>query len=200
MAAMLEMKTFVSVAVIFGVLSGCSPAQTTKEPPADVRVSLSTHGLPKGFFRADAERCAHEIISYRFVVWLNNERIAVGFNTSPNCPPSPDHKVDGSARVLIFDVRGNLKASRDLPYEAGGDMIVVAKGEAAAGPRGTLLFRIQGVRQSKSGISLLDANLKDIAHFDRFLEQTTFVDHALVFQEGLTLGRSRMRAEWRPTK
>ena len=75
--------------------------------------------------------------------------------------------------------------------EAGGDRIVVAKGEATAGPGGALLFRIQGVRQSKSGITLLDANLKDIAHLDRFLEQTTFVDHALVFQDGFTSGRLR---------
>jgi hypothetical protein len=33
--------------------------------------------------------------------------------------------------------------------------------------------------------------LHDIARIDRFLEQTTFVDHALVFQEGFTLGRLR---------
>jgi hypothetical protein len=45
--------------------------------------------------------------------------------------------------------------------------------------------------QSKSGILLLDANLKDAARLDRFLEQTTFVNHALVFQEGLTLNGPR---------
>jgi hypothetical protein len=33
---------------------------------------------------------------------------------------------------------------------------------------------------------LLDAELKDVARLDRFLEQTTFVNHALVFQEGFT--------------
>lgn len=34
---------------------------------------------------------------------------------------------------------------------------------------------------------LLDANLKEVAQINRFLEQTTFVDHALVFQDGFTL-------------
>jgi hypothetical protein len=33
--------------------------------------------------------------------------------------------------------------------------------------------------------------LQDVVRLDRFLEQTTFVDHALVFQEGFTLGQLR---------
>ena len=32
---------------------------------------------------------------------------------------------------------------------------------------------------------------KEVARIDRFLEQTTFVDHALVFQEGFTLNGPR---------
>ena len=47
----------------------------------------------------------------------------------------------------------------------------------------------EGRNESKSGVLLIDAELKDIARIDRFLEQTTFVDHALVFQEGFTLGK-----------
>ncbi len=38
---------------------------------------------------------------------------------------------------------------------------------------------------------MLDANLQDVARLDRFLEQTTFINHALVFQQGFTLGQSR---------
>ena len=198
MTAMLKMKPFVPIAAIFGILSGCSPAQTTKEPPADLRVNLSQHGLPQGFFRADAEKCAHEIISYRFVVWLDSESVAVGFNTSPNCRVSPGRKVDGLARVLVFGVTGELKATRDIPYLADGNGEVVAEAEARAGPGGTILFRIESVnldpegrQESKSGVLLLDPKLQDVARIDRFLEQTTFVDHALVFQEGFTLGQLR---------
>jgi hypothetical protein len=151
-----------------------------------VRIDLSQHGLPKKFFRADADmKCASQIIGYRFVVWLNNESVAVGFNTSPNCRPSPKQKVRGMARILVFNMEGTLKASRDLPYDADGGTVLVAPGEGRAGPGGTLLFRIEEAGDSKSGILLLDANLKDIARLDRFLEQTTFVDHALVFQEGV---------------
>ncbi|HXM69026.1 MAG TPA: hypothetical protein VN911_20030 [Candidatus Acidoferrum sp.] len=180
------------VIIFVSLLIGGSVAQTNREEVPDVRIDLYTHGLPKGFFRTDADtKCAGQIIGYRFVVWLGNERVAVGFNTSPNCRVSRNRKVNGSARVFVFDVQGNLKASRDLPYEADGDGIVVADGQAAAGPGGTLIFGIQEVHKSKSGVLLLDGNLKDVARIDRFLEQTTFVHHALVFQDGFTLSGSR---------
>ena len=124
--------------------------------------------------------------------------MVVGFNTSPNSRLAPDRKVEGSARLLVFGLNGELKTKRDITYLADGYGEIVAEGEATSGPRGTLLFRMQSVNldqegrnESKSGVLLLDANLRDIARIDRFLEQTTFVDHALVFQEGFTLGQSR---------
>ncbi|MGB7846841.1 MAG: hypothetical protein WBL63_14595 [Candidatus Acidiferrum sp.] len=187
-----------TVSVFFAVtagflLVGCSGSrQYSKEPPPAVRIDLAAHGLPKDFFRAHADtKCANQIIGYRFVVWLNNETVAVGFNTSPNCRPSPKEKVHGMARVLAFGVQGTLKASRDLPYDADGDGVLVTEGEGRPGPGGTLLFRIEEAGESKSGIILLDANLKDTARLNRFLEQTTFVDHALVFQKGFTLSGPR---------
>lgn len=132
------------------------------------------------------------------MVWLNPNELVVGFNTSPNSRVVPDRKVDGSARLLVFRLNGELKTKRDIPYLADGNGEIVAEGEASAGPKGTLLFRIQSVNldeqgrnESKSGVLLLDSNLQDIARIDRFLEQTTFVDHALIFQEGFTLGQSR---------
>jgi hypothetical protein len=183
--------TLVNVVVVGGLLGICSGSQAREATP-DVRVGLSAHGLPSGFFQTDADtKCAGQIIGYRFVVWLSNESVAVGFNTSPNCRPSRNQKVKGSARVLVFDVQGDLKASRDLPYEADGNGILVAEGEGRAGPGGTLLFRIEEAGESKSGVLLLDGKLKDVAHIDRFLEQTTLVDHALVFQEGFTLSGPR---------
>jgi hypothetical protein len=167
------------------------------EPVPEVRIDLSPLGLPGNFF-STSDESSSTIIGYRFVVWLNSDEVAVGFNTSPNSRVAPDRKVDGSARLLVFSVDGKLKAKRDIAYLADGYGELVAEGEATAGPRGTLLFRIQsvnldkeGAHESKSGLLLLDANLRDIARIDRFLEQTTFVDHALVFQEGFTLGQSR---------
>ena len=132
------------------------------------------------------------------MVWLNSDEVVVGFNTSPNSRVAPDRKVDGSARLLAFGVDGKLKAKRDIAYLADGYGEIVAEGEATAGAKGTLLFRMQsvnlnkeGTTESKSGVLLLDANLQDVTRIDRFLEQTTFSDHALVFQEGFTLGQSR---------
>jgi hypothetical protein len=146
------------------------------------------------FFQAGADKCAGQIIGYRFVVWLNNDRVAVGFNTSPYCRQSRDRKADGMDRILIFDLQGTMAASRDVPYLADGYGEMVADGEAEAGPGGTLLFRIQsvnldpqGANESKSAVLLLDANLKDVIRLDRLLEQATFLNYALVFQEGFTL-------------
>lgn len=136
----------VSAVAVAALLCGCSRAQTKAEPELtpDVRIDLSAQGLPKGFFRSDADtKCAGQIIGYRFVVWLNSNDVAVGFNTSPNCKVEPDRTIDGLARILIFGVGGVLKAKRDIPYLADGNGELVAQGEARPGPGGTLLFRIE---------------------------------------------------------
>ena len=166
-------------------------AQTRKVEIPAIRINLSSQGLPDGFFNEDADtKCSGQIIQYRFVTWLSNEEVAVGFNTSPNCRQTPNHMVDGVVRLLVFDVYGNLKASRNLPYLADGNGEMVGEGEAMTGPGGTLLFRKQsvnldkeGTHESKSSVLLLDARLKEVKQFESFLEQTTFVNHALVFRK-----------------
>lgn len=176
--------------------SNASSAQTEIGPTPSVRVPLNADGLPEDFFQPGAEtKCSNQIFGYRFVVWLDSESVAVGFNTSPCFRRSPDRKVDGVLRVLVFDPKGKLKASRDLPYLADGNGEVVADGEAMAGPGNTLLVRIQSVnldpdgrQESKSGVRLLDASLKDVAQRDLFLEQTTFVEHDVVTESGSPFG------------
>ena len=190
------------LSIAFMLLAACSSAlkssseeQTDIGPLPNLRVALNAYGLPVGFFQSDAEtKCGSQIIGYRFVVWLNDDTVAVGFNVSPNCRQSPDRKVDGLARILVFNSSGVLKAKRDLPYLADGNGELVAQGEARPGPGGTLLFLIESVNldsegksESKSGVRLFDANLKDVAELDEFLVQTTFVKNALVFQKGFTL-------------
>jgi hypothetical protein len=162
-------------------------------PPPSVRVSLKADGLPDNFFQPGFDtECSREIIGYRFVVWLDSGHVAVGFNTSPNCRHSPDRPIDGKLRVLIFNPNGTITASRDVSYLADGHGEVVGDGQAIPGPGATLLIRFQSVNLDKdgrqecpSGVRLLDASLKDVAQIDRFLEQTTLVEHALVFQDGI---------------
>ena len=205
-AFILRIAVAVLVAIGCYLLAGCSSAQahgpsvqTDIGPLAAVRVSLKAYGLPDGFFQPGADtKCASQIIGYRFVVWLDNQNVAVGFNTSPNCRQSPDHEVSGNLRLLVFDVGGALKASRGLSYLADGNGELVADGEGMPGPNGTLVVRIESVNldkegrhESKSGVRLLDANLKDVVQLEGFLEQTTLVDHALVFQDGFTLSGPR---------
>lgn len=185
---------------------GCSRANTPDKseqidtgPMPDIRVSLNSYGLPVNFFSSGFDtKCASQIIGYRFVVWLDDTHVVIGFNTSPNCRQSPTVKVSGTLRLLVFDIKGAMKTSRDLSYLADGNGELVADGEAMAGPEGTLLVRIESVNldadgrnESKSGIYLLDSNLKDVVYLDRFLEQTTFASHAFVFQEGFTLSGLR---------
>jgi hypothetical protein len=205
-SSVLRLVLVMSIVVGCNLLAGCpslqkhdSSLQADVGPTANVRVSLKTYGLPEGFFQPGADtKCASQIIGYRFVVWLDSQNIAVGFNTSPNCRQSPDREVSGVLRVLVFDTRGTLKASRDLSYFADGNGELVADGEGMQGPDGTLLIRIESINldkegrnESKPSVRLLDTKLADVAQLDRFLEQTTLVDHALVFQDGFTLSGPR---------
>ena len=193
--------TFSSLtAILFvGCFIGCAKGQPNRPDAPDVSIPLAPHGLPNAFFQPGEDtKCSDTIIGYRFVVWLDSKNVAVGFNTSPNCRVSSDSRVAGSARILVFDTKGELKASRDVSYPADGNGELVADGSAMQGPGNTLLFRIQsvnldpsGATQSKSGVLLLDEDLKDVARLDQFLEQTTFVDHAMVFQQGFTFNGPR---------
>ncbi len=186
--------------------AGCSPAQLRDSsvqnntgPSAIVRVPLKSFGLPDAFFNPGFDtKCSTQIIQYRFVVWLDDQNIAVGFNTSPNCRVAPDRPVNGQLRVLVFDLSGALRANRNLSYSADGNGEIVADGEAMPGPNGTLLIRIESVNldtegrhESPSGVRLLDSRLADVTQRNGFLEQTTLVDHALVFQDGFTISGPR---------
>lgn len=202
-AFVVQLVLMLPFVIVCHFLAGCSTArahgssaETDIGPIPNVRVPLKADGLPEDFFQPSAEtKCSNQIFGYRFVVWLDSENVAVGFNTSPCFRRSPDSKVDGLLRVLVFDLKGKLKASRDLPYLADGNGEVVADGEATAGPGNTLLVRIQSVnldpdgrQESKSGVRLLDASLKDVAQRDLFLEQTTFVEHDVVTESGSPFG------------
>jgi len=139
------------VAFAIGVLlTACSASRNNSaEPVPVVRIGLSQRGLPKDFFQADADtKCSHQIIGYRFVVWLDKQTVAVGFNTSPNCRPSPDQKVHGVARILVFDAQGTFKASRDLPYDADGGKVLVA------GVRAALALVAQSFSGSRKRVTL----------------------------------------------
>jgi len=68
--------TAVSAVLTTGLFSGCSKAQPAIGLPSVFRVSLSSHGLPADFFQAGADKCAGQIIGYRFLVWLNSDRVA----------------------------------------------------------------------------------------------------------------------------
>jgi len=188
----------VTAAALF--LGGCrrsnasaSAPQDDIGPTASVEASLRPEGLPEDFFQPGYDtKCSREVIGYRFVVWLDAGHVAVGFNTSPNCRLSPDLPVQGRLRIVVFGTTGAVAASRDLTYLADGNGEVVADGEAMPGPDGTLLIRFQSVnldregrQESPSSVRLLDAGLKDVAQVDRFLEQTTLVEHDLVFQDGV---------------
>jgi hypothetical protein len=94
----LRLALLVPMAIGCNQLTGCrsaqthgSSAQTEVGPVPSVRIALNAYGLPRGFFQEGAgTRCSGQIIGYRFLVWLDNQNVAIGFNTSPNCRQSPD--------------------------------------------------------------------------------------------------------------
>ncbi len=167
--------------------SGCHDSDPV-EPPV-VRLSLLEYGLSSGYARQDDnDDCTSHIIGYRFVVWLDPGQVAVGFNVSPSCRNLRNTPFKGLARILIFDTKGTLKARRDLDYDADGGDELVAPGDAMPAGYGLLAFRIEEAGNSKSGLILLDSELKDAGRIDRLLERKTMAfDTALVFQEGFVL-------------
>jgi hypothetical protein len=176
-----------SVAFFLPILFiGCKSSSGTTPHSPDVRVNLAKYGLPRDYSRHDDDiACTAHVIGYRSIVWLSSNRIALVFNVSPSCRPSSEERVTtGVARLLVFDLSGNLKASRDISYDADGGEEIVAPGEAMLGPDNTLLFRIEEAGGSKSGVRLFDEDLKDVARLDRFMETGSVIDHSLVFQEG----------------
>lgn len=117
----------------------CSRAQTKSDAAGgslkpDVQIDLSAHGLPKGFFQGDADtKCGNQIIGYRFVVWLGNDTVAVGFNTSANCRPAPDRKVSGLARIVVFSSTGVSR--RNVIFRILPTATVRSSQQGEAGPK-----------------------------------------------------------------
>lgn len=176
----LKIALSASIVALSLLFTSCSKAHTEPEPVPDTRIDLYALGLAKDFFSFRDEE-PRTIIGYRFVVWLSRDEVVVGFNTSPHSRVAPDRKVDGSARLLVFSLNGELRTQRDIPYLADGYGEIVAEGEATAGPRGTLLFGIQSVNldqegrnESKSGVLLLDASLRDVVRNRPFSRANDF--------------------------
>jgi len=82
-------------------------------------IDLLSNGLPMDAFqRMTFSQCPFQYRTYRSVQWLDSEHILVAFNTSPSCTQS---KVvaKGNLKLIIFDLKGNVLHSTNLPYEAG---------------------------------------------------------------------------------
>jgi len=184
------LRNIFGIVLIASVLltTGVSARPQDNAMPA-IRIDLSPHGLPKDFFKEnDYKSCPVQLNGYRSIMWLDSELIAIVFNTSPDCRNKKAGKVAGNARAMVFDLAGELKATRDFPYEVDGEGILVFGDDAKVGPSGTLLFETQTPLQSGGEALLLDQSLKDVAHYELgygkdYIEDTTFVEHALVFSE-----------------
>ena len=180
-------------------ITSCSPAQQKPlndeiGPKPYLQLSLKAQGLPDQFFGEGYDtKCSTHIIGYRFVVWLDAENVAVGFNTSPNCRQDKSKPVNGVLHIVVIDLQGNIKASHDVNYTADGYNEIVADGEASQGPDSTLLVRLQSVnlnesgsQESESAILLLDKHLNEVAKVNKFMEKMTLTQHALVFAQPTT--------------
>lgn len=157
-----------------------------------VRVSLARYGLPLDYAKHDHDDCTAHVIGYRSLVWFSDNLLAVVFNTGASCRTSSKVEVTGgTARLLVFDGGGHLKAKRDVAYGADGGDEMVAPGDAVRGPDQTLVLRIEEGRGSKSGEILFNPALKELVRIDRFMELSSVIDPSLVFQRGFVLNGPR---------
>src|SRR5436190_18366810 len=73
----------------------------------DRSVDLLAHGMrTDAFERPSYNKCPYQYRGYRSVQWLDEERILVAFNTSPDCAMKAG-LLAGVLRLAVFDLKGN---------------------------------------------------------------------------------------------
>jgi hypothetical protein len=118
-------------------------AEEHPSPKPIAVLDLNREGLPADYFRDyDYKHCPYQFFEYRTVLWLDANRILVGFSSSPTC--SMDSQLmKGTLNLVIFDKQGAVLSRTTLPYDAGdGNGIRVGNnGDIWAGPMTELSFK-----------------------------------------------------------
>jgi hypothetical protein len=109
-----------------------------------VSFDLRPAGLPRdAFARKSYKECPYQYFGYRWVEWLDAERLLVAFNTSPDCAVK-DGLLTGSLRLATFDVQGNMLHSADVAYDAGNGngVRIILHGGIWIGPDQTVIVEV----------------------------------------------------------
>ena len=134
-------KLIDSVVIVLALIC-CSSASAQTQPT--VSVDLTTMGLPSdAFVRKNYKECPRQYFGYRSVEWLDERRILVAFNTNPDCAFN-EGLMDGSLRLVTFDLQGKVLHSGDVAYPAGdgGAIRVIAHGGIWIGPDHTVIVEV----------------------------------------------------------
>jgi hypothetical protein len=157
--------------VIVLALICCYSADAQTKPI--VSIDLTTAGIPQdAFSRKNYKDCPRQYFGYRSVEWLDEHRILVAFNTSPDCALK-DGLLDGSLRIATFDLQGKMLQSTDVAYQAGdgGAVRVISHGGIWIGPDHTVIVEIpsphlKALPDSRDKVLVFSDELTQIQVFD----------------------------------
>jgi len=109
-------------------------------------MDLTKFGFPPASRAWNPDACDSPYRGYHWVEWLDDQHLAVVFNTTPVCmPDGKDPFISGNARVVVLTAAGKLEAERDIPYVADVWDSKTPGSGLAIGPGDTILVIVHGV-------------------------------------------------------
>jgi hypothetical protein len=119
---------------------------TTFAQQRSAPINLTKFGFPPATKAWNRDACNTPYRGYHSVEWLDDQNLAVVFNTTPVCPyDAKESSISGNARVVVLTADGKLEAERDIPYVADLWDLETPGSGLAIGPADTILVILSGV-------------------------------------------------------
>jgi hypothetical protein len=167
--------------LFFAMSAGCCGEEKPR-----VAVSLRQYGLPVDVFERERPgNCQFQYQTYRFVHWLRQDVVAVGFSESPSCSRTSQH-IAGRLKVITFRNTGEKLAEMELGYESGDGQFLSMNTGVWAGPVGSLAIETVASTDSSSKLNLFTSDLRPLKEIPLppgvGFQGVTFSDHALILR------------------
>jgi hypothetical protein len=163
--------TFLVSASVTALLLVSGVAAVSSERPK-MTVDLQGLGLREGVINVDGSRnCNFRSPAYRSVGWLDNNRIVVAFNSTPECSSKPG-KFTGMLKVAIVDLKGKLLRTKEIAYETGwtAKLSWLKNGGVSVGTGGIVIVEFTAqdpnLQASKSRLLILSSELSILQEID----------------------------------
>jgi hypothetical protein len=117
MSTPLSRSEIVKILIVSAMLLVLNSHATGGNKPK-VSVNLQSMGLHPRFQNHNGSRsCKFRSLVYRSVGWIDEHRVLVAFNSTPECS-STSGTFGGKLKIAVLDTSGKLERSIDLPYES----------------------------------------------------------------------------------